>query len=575
MKKIKWNIIVKYLLTGLIGVLIFTSSLWAQIEETYPGERIILHTDRDVYIAGESIWFKAYYLWEGSSEQRLSNVLYIELFNANEKSLAKSKFSIENGVAAGTIIIPDETPTGSYFFRAYTRFQRNFASEYYFTTRLFVIHPDFPVKNVISDQDETSSPPGYKINKRTDDILINTSKEEYHPRELIEIELTVFDKQNSLNPNVSVSVVKRGTFLDMDKILPETVQPEIKSSDIKNLEFLPEIRDVSISGILRDAKSKEPVSGHRVYASVLFGEPQIHVYKTHDDGRFVFSLNDLSGVQDLFLSFMPRENKKLEMLVTGDFSNDYPQLIEYTPPFDSSHRQLLEEMMINRQLEKRFAEPIKSDVQDSLTESQSLFGEDVITVKLEDYIELSSLYEVFYEIVPYVRIKKKKGDYTISVRDPKQNIYYDQPMILVDYISVFDVNEIMKISHTKVEKIEIVNGIYMFGDHALWGVVSLETNTKNFGGIRYPEGSLFVEYQTVNPSQFFDSNHYRTEESRNSRKPDFRNTLYWNPNVILKENKTSIGFYASDHTSAYDIIVKGIDENNNPVFGIKTINITK
>jgi hypothetical protein len=369
--------------------------------------------------------------------------------------------------------------------------------------------------------------------------------------------------------------VKHGTFLNLLPEYPGNTDIPVIKQEISHMEHYPEIRDVSISGSVRDAITKEPVSGVRVYASVMFDDPQFHVYKTHEDGRYVFSLNDLSGEQDVFLGFKPHKTKELELIVTSDFSNLYPELNEVYIPFDSSHKKLLEEMLINWQLEKRFRVDNNINIpdQDKINPDKPVFGEDVITVKLEDYIELSSLYEVFYEIVPYVKIKEKKARYTISVRDPEQNIYYDDPMILVDYLPVFDVNEIMKIHHTKVQKIEVVNGIYMVGDHALWGVVSLQTDTKNFGGIQFPEGSVFVEYQTVTPSQMFASNEYITPEELVSRLPDFRTLLFWDPQVELSNQNTRVSFYASDHVSKYDIVVRGLTGDGRPCFGLKTIKI--
>jgi len=375
--------------------------------------------------------------------------------------------------------------------------------------------------------------------------------------------------------DVSVSVVKKGTFLNMMTVFPESGEQTGISQEIGDLNYFPEIRDVSISGTLRDKNTQEPVADVRVYASVMFDDPQIHVYKTHEDGRFVFSLYDLSGVQDVFLGYQPKGDRNLELLVASDFSNSYPELYEIALPFDTSYRQLLEEMLVNWQLEKRFHSNNDTFGQDPIIHDKTVFGEDVITVQLEDYIELSSLDEVFYEIVPYVRIKNKKGNYTISVRDPAQNIYYDKPLILLDYIPIFDINEIMKIHPTKVQRIEVVNGIYMLGDHALWGVVSLQTNTRNFGGARFPEGSVFVEYQTVTLSQFFTSNEYNTEEKSKSRLPDFRNLLFWDPKVELSTNKTTVSFYASDHASEYDVVVRGFTEDGERCFGVKTIKVIR
>ncbi len=56
----------------------------------------------------------------------------------------------------------------------------------------------------------------------------------------------------------------------------------------KVLKYLPDIRDVSLSGKLIDKNTREPIKGKDIYLSVLFNNPQLHVYKTNYEGDFIF-----------------------------------------------------------------------------------------------------------------------------------------------------------------------------------------------------------------------------------------------------------------------------------------------
>jgi uncharacterized protein YfaS (alpha-2-macroglobulin family) len=47
-----------------------------------------------------------------------------------------------------------------------------------------------------------------------------------------------------------------------------------------------------------------------------------------------------------------------------------------------------------------------------------------------------------------------------------------------------------------------------------------------------------------------------------SRLPDFRNVLYWSPEVITNENgKQTVEFYTSDLPGKYVVVVQGITAN--------------
>jgi uncharacterized protein YfaS (alpha-2-macroglobulin family) len=46
--------------------------------------------------------------------------------------------------------------------------------------------------------------------------------------------------------------------------------------------------------------------------------------------------------------------------------------------------------------------------------------------------------------------------------------------------------------------------------------------------------------------------------------PDFRSTIYWNPNVTTdKDGNAAFEFYNADGKGSYRVIVEGIDSNGN------------
>lgn len=92
-----------------------------------PQEKSYLQTDRTQYVAGETIWFKAY---TTLFEQRsiLSKLVYVTLTNNQGLVIDKKQFKLENGTAAGDLELKSDLASGEYFLNVYTLWMLNFPS---------------------------------------------------------------------------------------------------------------------------------------------------------------------------------------------------------------------------------------------------------------------------------------------------------------------------------------------------------------------------------------------------------------------------------------------------------------
>ncbi|CAN0586840.1 unnamed protein product, partial [Ectocarpus sp. 12 AP-2014] len=89
-------------------------------------EKTYLHTDKDFYTNGETIWFKTY-LVDGISHDRSdkSKVVYVELVNDRDSVVVKRKLFVDDLGASGDIRIDDTIEQGEYTLRSYTRYMLN------------------------------------------------------------------------------------------------------------------------------------------------------------------------------------------------------------------------------------------------------------------------------------------------------------------------------------------------------------------------------------------------------------------------------------------------------------------
>jgi hypothetical protein len=326
------------------------------------------------------------------------------------------------------------------------------------------------------------------------------------------------------------------------------------------LRHLPEIKDITVSGLLKDINTGEPVAGKQIYGSVLFNNPQFHIYETNSNGEFVFHLNDLQGIQDIFLCPLKSNGASddYEILINREFDSRQLQITDTPFPFSREEKTLIEEIYLNYQLHLAFNESAVS--REKTSESRRfyhLFGKERISRNLDDYVSLDEMWDVLYEVVPHVRPVKNKDGYKLKIMNNESWVLPGNPLVLLDNVPIFDVGKIMDIHPSQVEKIEVIDRTYLLGAYAINGVVLITTKTDNFAGVSFPKSSVFAEYLTTEPLKSFHSKTYSATSNELTSRPDFRNVLLWNQDIELHDKVEELTFYTSDRSGSYEIIVKG------------------
>ncbi|PTQ99515.1 hypothetical protein C8P68_102339 [Mucilaginibacter yixingensis] len=96
-------------------------------------EKTYLHTDRDVYTQGDTLWFKAYLV--NAADNKLigtSNNLHVELIDAQAHIRGSEVIRLDGGTGKGDFELNDTIPAGTYQLRAYTNWMRNFGDNFFF-----------------------------------------------------------------------------------------------------------------------------------------------------------------------------------------------------------------------------------------------------------------------------------------------------------------------------------------------------------------------------------------------------------------------------------------------------------
>lgn len=144
----------KVYLLGILLLFIFQTSLLAQrasavhgtesVEQIntivnkyiaeHPQEKIHIHFNKNNYVIGDTIWFKAYLLNanNGNRLSSISKIIHLLIVDPNGKE-QRLILPVDKGMSAAQIILSDSLyQPGKYMINAYTQVMRNYNAAYFF-----------------------------------------------------------------------------------------------------------------------------------------------------------------------------------------------------------------------------------------------------------------------------------------------------------------------------------------------------------------------------------------------------------------------------------------------------------
>lgn len=132
----------------------------------YPQEKIYLHLDRNAYIPGEKIWFKAYVTDAGTHQMpTFSRYVYVELIDSLNKIINRVMVRPIDNLHHGHLFLSEVIPEGNYTIRAYTRYMENLGDDYFFKKNIWI--------GRLPSLQENEKPTGNKKKRIKDDYDIS------------------------------------------------------------------------------------------------------------------------------------------------------------------------------------------------------------------------------------------------------------------------------------------------------------------------------------------------------------------------------------------------------------------
>jgi hypothetical protein len=324
------------------------------------------------------------------------------------------------------------------------------------------------------------------------------------------------------------------------------------------IDFLPEWQGHIVTGKLTAEKTGLPAKDIPAFLSVPGSRVWLYCAPTDATGIVHFYTKNLQGNNEMVLQTDSRTDTGYQLEIVPPFSEKYSSSKLPAFSLDSGIKKSLVDNSIVMQVQNSFNGEKLKQFGIPAIDSTAFFGKPDREYLLDNFTRFNTMEEVLREYVSEILVRRQKDNFQLIMANGSDRVFMNDPLTLLNGVPVFDVNKIMKYNPFKVRKIELVNRKYYYGPLAFNGIVNFTTYNPDPATLSDTH-TVVADYEGMQLQREFYAPRYETPEQITSRRPDFRNTLYWLPNLTTDvSGKTTINFYTSDKKGKYQVVVQGI-----------------
>lgn len=338
---------------------------------------------------------------------------------------------------------------------------------------------------------------------------------------------------------------------------------DVLANRLPAFQYLPELQSHLVRGRITHQGTGQPAPDITAYLSSPSRLIRLANSISARDGSIQFEVDDFYGTRDIVVQTNTQHDSTYaveifspfsQQYATGVFSSVFTPYPRFKNAFTQRHVQAQVQNAYFRRYNNLYTLPD--------TDSLAFYGMPDERYMLDDYTRFKTLEEVLREYVPGVKVRIKKDGFHFTVLDnPNRSIFSDPPLVLLDGMPVFNTNRIMAMDPLKIQKLEVLDSRYFQGRSMYSGIVSFTTYKGNLDGFPLDPKALVQEYEGMQLQREFYAPRYETPAQQQSRLPDLRNLLYWNPAVTTTSAARALEFYTSDQPGMYQVVVQGLAAN--------------
>jgi hypothetical protein len=521
---------------------------FSQIANAKPEERLVINTDRDIYIAGEELIFSVD-VFKNNDKTIESEVGYVVLRNSNQMVIISIMIRFIEGRAWSSITLPDTLSSGYFQLITFTNYLRNFSCEAYSSRQILVANRFDKELNVFNLGIDT-------LPKQNGPQLVEVfaSKDTFKPLEKGQISI------KAINEPVKVWI----TVVPEESFIGYLTDSNFFKNDIKNTNncFPKETKGIYLSGFLACKENYKPIPDEIMYLSTPDSLVNLQYTKTDLNGYFCFHLSYAYLNREVFV--IPDMNS-----ITEETFVKIDDKYEIFSPFIPQNVKLSEKQLefIKRSqnvilVQKLFQNsPILTFNPNGIDRVSlpRVYSRPQYEYLLSNYQSLDDLKEITREIIPQVRLRGKGEDQNFYVMNTQESyaFFSSPPLVFLNGMPYTKPLSLLNYSSKEIERIGVTSVPWYFGEKLFNGIVSIflktHINTADLFGNGYSRNFI----QPFASQVEFDIEQLKTNQGI----PDFRQTLLWKPSVSISSDYHSQFDFTTSHLQGnYKIIVNGIDK---------------
>lgn len=514
-------------MVGLIGVCLCCLVAMAQAELAR------VYTDKDCYLAGENLWIKVTLDDSLYTDNLLSRVAYVEI-NDTKQMHAQGKVLLDDGSGWACIHLPHTMHSGVYQLTAYTRYMRNLDASAFPRKHIAVLNARMMnVEDKLVVNDSTIAIPSWIEDAEG---KLTTDKNQYERRSKVKVSWPA----EYVNARELVLSVWRK---DCKVVLPPVENNRFARHEMDSV-WLPEIEGHIVEGKAEGACQSAQLS--------CVGKT-VHVFDGVSDGtgRFTFYTSDVEGQQDMVLLAENKSGESSRIVPLSPFVGILPEQLPVL--YGWFDKKAMEDRNVSLQLQQSLPSVrVVKEMEEILYGQQPTFS-----FNLDEYTRFSTIRETIIEFISGVGIDSQNGRERVRMMQEQNQMYGSLPvLLLIDGIPFDKHSVVLDYNARLVHHIHQYRGNYVFGKDVYGGILSLITYQGTLPSVRITDNMQMVSYEFPQNRPSFVVPSYENVKVLQSRMPDYRHTLYWNPSV---EGKTGVEFYTSDMEGVYVVTLQGMD----------------
>jgi len=357
----------------------------------------------------------------------------------------------------------------------------------------------------------------------------------------------------------------------MDNLLLTQGWRRFKWNDVSDyrkpsFEFLPEWEGPVVNGRIINKLTGKVVPNSVAFLSIPGADYAFSSATSDADGQIRFGFKDIYKNNALVVQAAGPKDTNYRVDISSAYSDKFSSTLLHSLLLTKTQENALLSRSIGNQVENTYNINKKHQYTTTNPDTTSFYGKPDRQYNLEEYTHFQTMEEVMREFVEDVRVRKEGQRFIFKVRNRLFGTYFEEdPLILLDGIPISNASRIIALDPLKVKRIEVVMHNYYVGSSVFEGIVNVKSYSGEIGATQIDPNALVIEYEGLQQQREFYSPEYSAESEQQTHMPDFRNVLFWAPQIKTgTDGKSQLKFYTSDLKGKFAVVVQGLSSEGLP-----------